>query len=116
MTKYHVLLIVSVLLTALALVSFKIISVHARGEVIKVFTDPKLYIAIMVYGTAFLMWIVAASKIEYTVLVFSNTLGLVLSGVIGYYVFNEAMTVEKIISYFLIIAGVLMLINSSARV
>jgi len=114
-TKYHALLLVSVILTALALVSFKIISVHARGEVIKVFSDPKLYIAIMVYGVAFLMWIVAASKIDYTVLVFSNTLGLVISGLIGYYVFKETMTVEKIVSYFLIISGVLMLITSNAR-
>lgn len=115
MTKFHVLLISSVLLTAVALVLFKIISVESRGEIAKLAANPKLYFAVAVYGAAFVMWMIAASKIDYTVLVFSNTLGFVLSGLIGWYIFNEAMTWEKIVSYLLICSGVVLLLSTSTR-
>lgn len=108
-------LLTSVLLTSVSLIFFKIISVGSRGEILKITADPRLYLAIAIYGAAFVMWIVAASKIDYTVLVFSNTLGLVLSGLIGWYVFNESMTGLKIFSYLLICSGVLLLVTSNAR-
>ena len=108
-------LLASVLLTAVALVLFKIVSVDARGELLKLAFSPRLYLAFAVYGFGFLMWIIAASKIDYTVLVFSNTLGLVMSGLIGWYVFNEPLTVVKIASYLLICSGVVLLIIDSAR-
>ncbi|MDD5212425.1 MAG: hypothetical protein PHV62_08405 [Sulfuricurvum sp.] len=108
-------LLASVLLTAVSLVFFKIISVDSRGEIMRLAVDPRLYMAVAVYGAAFVMWIVAASRIDYTVLVFSNTFGMVVSGLIGWYIFNESMTVEKIISYILICSGVILLITANAR-
>lgn len=115
MTKYHIMLLASVLLTAVALVFFKVISVDCRGEIMKLAVDPRLYLVTMLYGAAFVMWIVAASRIDYTVLVFSNTLGLVVSGLIGWYIFNESLTAEKIVSYLLISSGVIWLAIASAR-
>ena len=75
MTKYHIMLLAPVLLTPVSFVFFKIISVDFHGEIMKVIVDPRLCLAVAVYGTAFAMWIVAASRIDYTVLVFSNTMG-----------------------------------------
>lgn len=87
----------------------------ARGDIIRVITDMRLYFALGVYGLAFMLWIISASKIDYTILVFSNTLGLVISGIVGYFIFNETMNITKIFSYSLIATGVVLLISSSAK-
>jgi multidrug transporter EmrE-like cation transporter len=38
---------------------------------------------------------------------------LVLGGLVGYFVFNESITGDKILAYLLIISGVVVLFNSS---
>ena len=86
-----------------------------KGDVVKMLGDVRLYIAVLVYGVAFLLWIISASKIDYTVLVFSNTGGLIISGLVGYFVFHETITLGKIISYVLIASGVISLVVTSAR-
>ncbi len=108
-------LLTSIVLTSGCLVLFKIISVGSRGEITRIVADPRVYFAVATYCAAFIMWIVAASRIDFTVLAFSNTLGLVLSSVIGWYIFNEAMTHVKIVSYLLICSGVLLLITHNSN-
>ena len=115
MTKYHIMLLASIVLTSVCLIFFKIISVGSHGEIRRIINDPRLYWAILAYCAAFMMWIIAASKIDYTVLVFSNTLGLVLSGLIGWYLFNESITSVRLVSYLLICSGVLLLMASNGR-
>jgi drug/metabolite transporter (DMT)-like permease len=106
-------LLASVVLTALALVFLKTVAVDSRGEIFKILSSAKFYLAMFIYGIAFLMWIISASKIDYTVMIFSNTAGLVLGGLVGYFVFNESITGDKILAYLLIISGVVVLFNSS---
>jgi len=108
-------LLTSIVLTSGCLVLFKIISVGSRGEITRIAADPRLYFSVAIYCVAFILWIIAASRIDYTVLVFSNTLGLVLSSVIGWYIFNESMTNVKMVSYFLICSGVMLLITNNSN-
>lgn len=108
-------LVASVLLTAVALVSFKIVSTDARGMLLKMVVDPKLYFGVAIYALAFVMWMVSASRIDYTVLAFSNSLGFVASALIGVYFFNEVMTIEKLVAFLLIISGAILLFASSAK-
>lgn len=105
----------SIILTSACLIFFKIISVGARGEISRLIVDARVYIAISIYFIAFMLWLIAASKIDYTVLVFSNVCGLVLSGLIGWYFFNESMNCIKICSYFLICLGVFLLVSQNGH-
>lgn len=115
MTKYHAMLLLSVLFTAVALVFFKMVSMDARGELLKILFDVRFYYATAVYAIAFLMWLISASRIEYTVLVYSNAAGLIASGMIGYFVFHESITIGKIVAYVLIASGVISLVGMNAR-
>lgn len=115
MTKYHFMLLVSVILTSIALIIFKYVSVDARGEVIKIITDLRFYFAVFVYAIAFFMWIISASRIDYTVLIFSNTLGLVIGGLLGYLLFMESITTQKIIAYAFVLSGVILLMFTNSR-
>lgn len=115
MTKYHAMLLISVALTAVALVSFKVISVDARGEVSRILCDARFYVAGAVYGAAFLMWIISASRLDYTMLVYSNATGLIISGLIGYFIFDETITAPKVVAYILIASGVVALFEIDAR-
>jgi drug/metabolite transporter (DMT)-like permease len=102
-------LFTSIILTSACVVFFKFISVESRGEITRLISDARLYIAILIYFIAFMLWMIAASKIDYTVLIFSNVFGLVFGGLIGWYFFNETINSIKIASYFLICFGVILL-------
>jgi drug/metabolite transporter (DMT)-like permease len=102
-------LLASIVLTSVCLVFFKIISLGSQGEIKRIAIDPRFYLAIAIYLVAFVMWIIAASKIDYVVLAFTNALGLVLGGVIGYYFFNESFGALRAIAFLLIMAGVFIL-------
>lgn len=108
-------LFASIILTTACLAFFKIISVASRGEIFRLIADARIYIAILVYFIAFMLWLIAASKIDYTVLIFSNACGLVLSGLIGWYFFNETINSIKIASYFFICFGVMLLATQSGH-
>lgn len=115
MTKYHVALLLSVLLSAIAVALFKSVSMQVGGNIVSAIAEPRFYLVIMLLGVAFAFWFFAASKIDYSVLIFSHTLALVIGGLIGYVGFGESFGYHKIISYFLITTGVLvLLIGTSA--
>lgn len=49
------------------------------------------------------------SRIEFSVAIPFNIITVVIGGIFGYYVFNESLSLIRIISYLLIIFGVIML-------
>lgn len=104
------------MLTSIALILLKKVSVDTKGELVGILSDVRFYGATVVYGIAFLMWVVSASKIDYTILIFSNTLSLVIGGLVGYFVFGESITTEKLFAYTLILSGVLMLFYSLVHI
>lgn len=108
-------LFTSIILTSACVVFFKLISVEFRGEIARLISDARLYVAILIYFIAFMLWMIAASKIDYTVLIFSNVFGLVFGGLIGLYFFNESITSIKVASYFFICLGIILLASQSGH-
>ena len=88
---------------------------ESRGEITRLISDARLYIAILIYFIAFMLWMIAASKIDYTVLIFSNVFGLVFGGLIGWYFFNESISCIKMASYFFICIGVILLVSQTGN-
>jgi multidrug transporter EmrE-like cation transporter len=66
-------------------------------------------VALFIYVVAFVIWIVSLSRIEFSVAIPFNIITVVIGGIFGYYVFNESLSLIRIISYLLIIFGVIML-------
>ena len=113
MIKYYILLLVSILITSGVQITLKIVSEKFDGNLVNSLADPRLYLAISLYILALIAWFVSASRIQFSVLIPANVLTVVLGGLIGYSLFDEVFGLRKIISYLLIIAGILLLISES---
>ena len=74
-----------------------------------------MYFSLLLLVTALIAWFISASQIEFSVLIPANILTIVISGFIGYFIFNEEISARKIIAYGLIIAGVLILAYSKTN-
>ncbi len=115
MMRYYALLLCSIILTSLVLILLKKVSIDAKGAVSEILLDIRFYGAVVAYGIAFLMWVISASKVDYSMLIFSNALGLVIGGLAGYFIFGESITKEKIVAYSLILCGVFVIFFSLIR-
>jgi len=90
-------------------VLFKIVATEHRDYLIGAVYDYRLYVALFVYTFSFLLWIIALSKIDYSIAIPLNVITVILGGVFGYIIFGENITLLKIISYSIILVGVLLL-------
>ena len=108
-------MLVAFAIIAIVQVILKIISVENGGSITDSFYDPKLYFSLLLCVVALAVWFISASQIEFSVLLPMNILTIVISGFIGYFIFNEEISVRKIISYVLILAGVFILAYSKTN-
>mgnify|MGYP006149310739 FL=1 len=113
MTKYHFLLYLSILLTAAVQASLKVISIKHDGVISNSLHDPRLYFVAILYGLALCAWFVSASRIQYSVLIPTNILTVVLGGFVGYFLFGETIEIRKLLAYGLICSGVLLLLTDT---
>jgi len=106
---YFFLLIAAIVFVSMAQVLFKIIANEHRDYLIGSVYDYRLYIALFVYTFSFLLWIVALSRIDYSIAIPLNVITVILGGVFGYFIFGQNISLLKIMSYSIISFGVLLL-------
>ncbi|GAB6041584.1 hypothetical protein [Endothiovibrio diazotrophicus] len=114
MTRYHALLLVSILLTVGVQSALKGIAMRHAGSILAGVADPRFYLILGLYGAALAAWFVAASRIQFTVLIPANILTVVLGGVVGYLYFGESMGSRKLLAYGLIVVGIVVLVSDEA--
>jgi len=113
MIKYYIFLLIVIILISIVQAILKSLSIEYSGSIIKSLYDPLSYLCIFLLILALSFWFVAASKIEFSVLIPANILTVVISGVIGYYIFSDEINLIKIVAYALIIIGVITLAYSN---
>lgn len=115
MNIYFVLLVFAVLGSAISQMFFKILADKHGGSIQSIFFDKTFYFAMFFYFISFILWIKSASAINFSVLVPTNSLIIIFSGVTGYFYFNETITFTKLIAYALIFAGVFLLFSTNSQ-
>lgn len=113
---YFILLIVAIILVSATQVLFKVIADKHRDLLLGVVYDYRLYIALAIYTIAFALWIIALSKIDFSIAVPLNIITIIFGGVFGYYIFGESISTMKIVSYIIISFGILLLAYDSFKV
>lgn len=73
---------------------------------VSIFKDSRLYLGGFLLMLAFVGWIVAASKIEFSRLIPMNALSLAISGGVGVWLFDETITKPMMFAYVLIVIAV----------
>ena len=109
MIKYYLFLLIVIILISTVQAILNSLSIEYSGGTIKSLHDPLSYLSIFLLVLALSFWFVAASKIEFSVLIPANIVTVVITGVIGYYIFSEEINLIKIVAYALIIMGVMTL-------
>jgi len=112
MIKYYIYLFFAIILTAIVQAILKTISMKYDGNILASIHNPWLYFSLALLIVALIAWFVSASKIEFSILIPVNVATIVISGFIGYFVFGEEFGGKKMLSYILIISGVILLIFS----
>ncbi len=110
---YFVLLILAILSVSITQVVFKIVADKHKEYLLNVIYDYRLYIAIVIYSIAFVLWIIALSKIDFSLALPFNMLTIIAGGIFGYYIFGENISIMKIGAYLVISIGLLMLYYDS---
>jgi len=113
MTKHLYYLLLSLMGTVFVQASLKVLSESHSGNIVSAIKDYRFLPILGFYGVAMVAWFYAASKIEFTVLIPFNILTIVFGGLVGYYWFGESLGLRKIISYAIIVLGVLMLASEN---
>jgi len=113
---YFVMLLVAILFVSITQVIFKIIAEKHSDYLFNVIYDYRFYISLIIYIIAFGLWLVALSKIEFSIAVPFNIITIILGGIFGYYFFNESISIIKLFSYILITIGLLLLSYDSFKI
>ena len=111
MIKFIPLILFSVLLNAIAqLVLKKGMSTIGGGKIVfKIITNPYIIAGMGIYGISILSWLFVLSKVNVSVAYPFLSIGFIFSSIAAYYVFNEPLTIHKIIGIALICAGLVFL-------
>ena len=114
MIKYYILLLTVFILIAIAQVILKNLSIEHSGNIIKSLYDPLIYLSIFLLVVALALWFISASQIEFSVLIPASLITIVISSIIGVFIFSEEISLRKIIAYVLIVIGVIALTYSKS--
>ena len=114
MIKYYIFLLTVFTLIATAQVILKTLSIEHSGNIIKSLYDPLIYLSIFLLVVAFALWFISASQIEFSVLIPASVITIVISSIIGYFIFSEEISLRKIIAYVLIVIGIITLTYSKS--
>ena len=106
MTKYYIFLFFVFVLIATVQVILKALSVEYNGNILKSLFDPLIYISLLLLVIALALWFISASQIDFSVLIPASLVTIMISSIIGYFIFNEEISFRKIFAYILIAIGV----------
>ncbi len=112
MIKYYIYLFFAIIITAIVQAILKTISMKYDGNIVSSMYNPWLYFSLSLLIVALIAWFISASKIEFSILIPVNVATVVIGGFIGYFVFGDEFGGKKLLSYILIISGVILLIFS----
>ena len=109
MIKYYIFLLIVFILIAIVQVILKTLSVEYSGNIIKSLYDPLIYLSIFLLVVALALWFISASQIEFSVLIPASLITIVISSIIGLFIFSEEISLRKIIAYVFIVIGLITL-------
>ena len=115
MFKYYIFLFFVFILIAIVQVILKVLSMEYSGNIIKSLYDPLIYLSLFLLVVALSLWFISASQIEFSVLIPASLITIVISSVIGFFIFSEEISLRKIFAYILIAIGVLVLTFSKSN-
>ena len=99
---------------AIVQVILKTLSVEYSGNIIKSLYDPLIYLSIFLLVAGLALWFISASQIEFSVLIPASLITIVISSIIGLFIFSEEISLRKIIAYVLIVIGIITLTYSKS--
>lgn len=105
-TKYIVLTVLNSGFLVLGQTLWKMGLEKMNGYSLKILLNPMIISGLFVYGIATLLWFYILSKLPFSTAYPLNSIAYALSLLVGYFVFNEAITSQKIAGTVLILAGV----------
>ena len=114
MIKYYIFLLTVFTLIAIAQVILKTLSIEHSGNIIKSLYDPLIYLSIFLLVVALALWFISASQIEFSVLIPASLITIVISSIIGFFIFSEEISLRKIIAYVLMAIGIITLTYSKS--
>jgi multidrug transporter EmrE-like cation transporter len=116
------LIITGVLLNAIAQLALKA-SVREMGEIKLSLTgawpvtqqlmlEPSLWFGLLCYGVSVIIWILALSRVDVSIAYPMLSIGYIVNAIFAWYLFGEALTVERLTGIGVIILGVYILARS----
>lgn len=116
------LIITGVLLNAFAQLALKA-SVREMGEIKLSLTgawpvtqqlmlEPSLWLGLFLYGISVIIWILALSRVDVSIAYPMLSIGYIVNAIFAWYLFGEALTVERLTGIGVIILGVYILARS----
>ena len=112
MSKYFIYLFFAIVITAIVQAILKTISMKYDVNIFASLHNSWLYFSIALLIVALIAWFFAASKIEFSILIPINVATICIGGFIGYFVFGDEFGIKKLLSYILILSGVILLVFS----
>jgi len=112
MIKYYIFLFIALILISIVQIILKTLAIEYSGNIFKSLYDPLIYLSILFCVLALALWFISASQIEFTVLIPASLITIVISSIVGLFIFNEVISLRKIIAYVLIAIGMITLTYS----
>ncbi|MES2072218.1 MAG: SMR family transporter [Pseudomonadota bacterium] len=85
---------------------------HYLQTLMRVAFEPFIVAGLACYVFSVAIWIVALSKVEVSVAYPMLSIGYVVNAIAAWYLFGEVISMQKLLSLFLIIAGVILMARS----
>lgn len=82
---------------------------HIGKMIINIFSNIYLFAGIVCFGASVILWMITLSKVNVSIAYPFTSLGYVLVAILSYFIFNEPLTVQKIIGILIICLGVVVL-------
>jgi multidrug transporter EmrE-like cation transporter len=79
---------------------------------LKVASEPHILGGLVCYGVSVIVWIMALSRVEVSVAYPMLSIGYVVNAVAAYFLFGEAVTVQRLVGIGIIVVGVYVVARS----
>ena len=87
----------------------KVTADNAVNHVLNIATNPDLVIGLMCYGVGAVLYILVLTRVNLSVAAPSASIIYIFSVLIGYFAFQEALSINRIIGIGLIVCGVILM-------
>lgn len=85
---------------------------HLLSLVIAVFTNIYLFLGMVCYGVSVLFWMIVLSRVPVSVAYPVSSLGFIVTLILGYFLFNELITLNKVMGIGFICLGVYLIFST----